>query len=276
MEPCRAANRVIASILFVAFLAQSPVVADEEEVLTNEDILITTGEGLTERVIIAKVRASETDFDISREQLVALSRAGVTAHVLEAMVLKSVPSATREMADTYAQRFQGTPCTGPGLYLEDADGALRQVNPHVPQIRESRGIFVGGAAGRMAIPGVRSDTRTSSRTPAFWFCPEDPGFSTGPGTTADPREILLVVLNPSEQRMERSFEAGTTHIWMDRSSNIPSRLIRRVKFEDMGFGVYRITPRSALDPGEYGFYLRAMITPMGIPRPGYIFAFGVD
>ena len=268
-------NRVIASIMFLAFLAQPPVAAGEEEVLTNEDILIMTEEGLAERVIIAKIWASETDFDITREQLVALSRAGVTAGVLEAMVMEWVPPAARRTADTYARRFQGTPCTAPGFYLEDAEGTLGQVNPQVPQIRGGFGFFIQVGA-RAAIPGARSDTRTSSRTPTFWFCPEDLGFQPDPGTAVDPRELLLVVLKSSENRKERSFETGSAHVWVDRSSNIPSRVIRRVKFENMGFGVYRITPRSSLDPGEYGFYRRAKITPMGLPTPSHIFAFGVD
>ena len=270
-------NRAIAPIIFMAFLAQSPVAADEEEVLTNEDILIMTEEGLAERVIIAKIWASETNFDITREQLVALSRAGVTTGVLEAMVLESVPAAARRTAGNYAQRFEGTPCTAPGVYLEDAEGGLVPVNPQIPQIRGGwDAFFPVGVGGRAAIPGARSDTRTRNRTPTFWFCPEDPGFPPRAGTTIDPRELLLVELKPSESRDERSFATGSTNVWMDRSSNIPSRLIRRVTFENMGFGVYRIAPRTALDPGEYGIYRRAMITPMGVPNPGHIFAFGVD
>ena len=178
--------------------------ADEEEVLTNDDILIMTQAGLAERVIVAKIMASETDFDITREQLVALSRASVEASVLEAMVVKSVPSAARRTPGTYAQRFEGTPCTASGLFVEK-EGALRPVNPQVPQIQSGNnvltavtwGIFAGRA--KAAIRGARSDTRTSSRMPTFWFYPEDSVIPADPGTTVDPREFLLVVLKASER-----------------------------------------------------------------------------
>ncbi len=275
---CRAA----ASIIFVAFLAQPAVLADEEEVLTNEDILVMTEEGLAERVIVAKIMASETDFDITREQLVALSRAGVEAGVLEAMVVKSVPAAARRAPGTYAQRFEGTPCTAPGLYVEE-ESALRPVNPQVPQIQSGNnvltavtwGIFSGRA--KAAIRGARSDTRTSNRMPIFWFCPEDSLVSANPGTMVDPREFLLVVLKASESWEERSIPVGRASVWAGGQSDIPPRLIRRVKYENVGFGVYRMTPRSALDPGEYGFYHAGRpFAVTGLPRVGKIFAFGVD
>ena len=275
-------SRTVASIIFVAFLAQPAVMADDAEVLTNDDILIMTQAGLAERVIVAKIMASETDFDITREQLVALSRASVEASVLEAMVVKSVPSAARRTPETYAQRFEGTPCTASGFFVEK-EGSLRPVNPQVPQIQSGNnmltavtwGIFAGRA--KAAIRGARSDTRTSSRMPTFWFCPEDSVIPADPGTTVDPREFLLLVLKASERWEERSFPVGRANLWAGGQSDIPPRLIRRVKYENVGFGVYRMTPRSALDPGEYGFYQAGR--PFAVtrfPSVGKIYAFGVD
>ena len=275
-------NRTVAAIIFVAFLAQPAVVADEEEVLTNEDILVMTEAGLAERVIVAKILASDADFDTTREQLVALSQAGVRTAVLEAMVVKSVPSPTQQAPRTYAQRFEGTPCTASGLFVEK-EGALRPVNPQIPQIQSGNNVLTavtwGMFAGRAkaAIRGASSDTRTSNRMPVFWFCPEDSLVTANSGTTVDPREFLLVVLKASENRKERSFPVGRASVWAGGKSDIPPRLIRRVKYENVGFGVYRMTPRSALDPGEYGFYYtgrRSAAT--GLPGTGKIYAFGVD
>ena len=256
--------------------------AGDAEVLTNDDILIMTQAGLAERVIVAKIMASETDFDIMREELVALSRAGVEAGVLEAMVVKSVPSATQRAPRTYAQRFEGTPCTASGLFVEK-EGALRPVNPQIPQIQSGNNLFTavtwGMFAGRAkaAIRGAWSDTRTSSRMPTFWFCPEDSVIPADPGTTVDPREFLLVVLKASERWEERSFPVGRANLWAGGQSDIPPRLIRRVKYENVGFGVYRMTPRSALDPGEYGFYQAGRpFAATGLPGTGKIYAFGVD
>ena len=278
--------RAVAFALIVlgTLFVQPVMAADGEEVLTNEDILAMTEAGIAERVIVAKIMASDTDFDISREQLVALSRAGVDPGVLEAMVLQSVPSAVRRAPGTYAQRFEGTPCTGPGLYVEEEEGRLRSIAPLTPQVQGGNtllpavtgGLIRGGA--RAAIRGAHSDMRIGNRTPTFWYCPLDleyREYSADPRVMVDPREFLLVVLRSSESREERSFDVGGVGI--GGQTGIPSRLIRRATFEDVGFGVYRITPRSPLKPGEYGFYhAGGPFAAAGFPGSGKIYAFGVD
>ena len=172
-------GRAIASIVVAALVVQTAVSANEEEALTNEDILVMTEAGLTERVIVAKIMASETDFDTSREELVELSSAGVGASVLEAMVKKTSPAAGPRSTNTYAQRFEGTPCPASGLYVEDQHGDLRVIDPQVPQLRRGNTLLpavTGGiipAKAKASVRGARSDMRTRSPTPTFWFCPAD-------------------------------------------------------------------------------------------------------
>ena len=278
--------RAAAFALFVlATLFVQPVMAaDEKEVLTNEDILAMTEAGIADRVIVAKIMASDADFDISREQLVVLSRAGVNSGVLEAMMVKSVPSAARRAPGTYARRFEGTPCAGPGLYVEE-EGRLRGIPPTVPQIQGGNALLPAVTAGilrggsKAAIRGARSDTRTGDRTPTFWYCPEDLEYRVYPAdprVMMDPREFLLVVLRSSKSREERSFDVGGVGI--GGQTGIPSRLIRRATFEDVGFGVYRIRPRSPLEPGEYGFYYAAggPFASAGLSGSRKLYDFGVD
>lgn len=275
-------GRAVVLTAFSLFLVQPATAADEEEVLTNDDILAMTEAGIAERVIVAKIMASDTDFDISREALVDLSRAGVEPGVLEAMVVQSVPSAARRSAGTYAQRFEGTPCTGPGLYVEE-EGSLRGIAPLTPQIQGGNsllpavtgGLIRGGA--RATVRGAHSDTRTGDPMPTFWYCPEDREYSVDPRAMVevDPREFLLVVLKSSKNREERSLEVG--NVGIGGQSGIPSRLIRRATFENVGFGVYRITPRSPLKPGEYGFYhAGGPLAAAGLPGSGKMYDFGVD
>ena len=247
----------VVPILLAVFLAQPAMAEDAVEVLTNEDIVVMTEAGLEARVIVAKIMATEGDFDIAREELVALSRAGVEGPVLEAMVLKTVPTASRRAPETYAERFEGTPCPGPGLYVEE-EGALRGINPVTPQIWVGNrlltavtwGVIPTGA--KAAIRGARSDTRTHDRSPTFWFCPEDLEYPADPRLMVDPREFLLVVFKSSDSREERSLDMGGAGY--GGQTGVPSRSIRRAMFESVGLGVYRITPRSPLKQGEYGFY----------------------
>lgn len=271
----------VASIILATFLALAAVSA-EREVLTNEDILVMTEAGLSERVIVAKIMASETDFDISRKQLVELARAGVEASVLETMVVKTVPSAARPTPGPYAQRFEGTPCAAPGLYVESEEETLVRIDPQTPQIRGGNSVLTGITWGifpartKAAVRGARSDTRTSGRVPTFWFCPEEMEFPADPRMATDPLEYLLVVLKSSETREERSVDVGSANAWGGRTG-IPSRLLRRTRFEDMGFGVYRITPRSPLEPGEYGFYhTGGPGAATGLFGGAKVYGFGVD
>ncbi len=274
-------GRAIASIIIAAAVAQPAVPANEEEVLTNEDVLVMSEAGLAERVIVAKIMASETDFDISREELVALSSAGVGASVLEAMVKKTVPSAGPDATTTYAQRFEGTPCPASGLYVEDEQGELRGIDPQVPQIRRGNTVLpavTGGiipAKAAAAVRGATSDTRIRSRAPTFWFCPSDLEYSANPAGMVDPREFVLVVLKASKNREERSVDVGSAGI--TGQTGVPPRLIRRAKFENVGFGVYRITPRSSLKPGEYGFFHPGGRSgDRGASGSPKMYAFGVD
>ena len=65
-----------------------PVTAGQDggEVLTNADVVTLTEAGLPAGVIVAKIAATRTDFDMRVEQLVALSGAGVDAAVIETML----------------------------------------------------------------------------------------------------------------------------------------------------------------------------------------------
>ena len=62
---------------------------DEEETVTNADIVTLTEAGLSASAIVAVIESRATDFDTSVTQLAALSRAGVDSEVLEAMTRAS-------------------------------------------------------------------------------------------------------------------------------------------------------------------------------------------
>ena len=66
-------------------LAEVLAAQEGEEVLTNADIVALTEAGLPASVIVAKMSATDSDFDTTVEQLVVLAGAGVDAAVIEAM-----------------------------------------------------------------------------------------------------------------------------------------------------------------------------------------------
>src|SRR5438067_2556727 len=57
-----------------------------QETLTNQSIVEMVKAGLSERVIIAKIRTSPTNFDTRTDALIALKNNGVSEQVIEAIM----------------------------------------------------------------------------------------------------------------------------------------------------------------------------------------------
>ena len=75
-----------ACVFLMACLLSAPAPGqEEEEVLTNADIIALTDAGVPPEAIVIKIESTQSDFDTTVEQLVALSRAGVDASVVAAM-----------------------------------------------------------------------------------------------------------------------------------------------------------------------------------------------
>jgi hypothetical protein len=80
----------------VAFLMTSLLMTrsvDAQEVLTNQSVVEMVKAGLSERVIIAKIRNSPTKFDTQTDALIALQKNGVPEKVIEAIMSPSAPAA---------------------------------------------------------------------------------------------------------------------------------------------------------------------------------------
>ena len=85
-----------AAVALLLGVGLSPVAAGADEALTNEDVIRLTEAGIGASVIVARIDASPTAFDLSVDQLVALAEAGVDDDVLAAMVAVTAgPAAER-------------------------------------------------------------------------------------------------------------------------------------------------------------------------------------
>ena len=72
-------------------LVSSPAFVHAAETLTNAEVVTLSERGVPAAVIVAKIAASRTDFDMSVQQLLALSEAGVAPEVLKAMARAGQP-----------------------------------------------------------------------------------------------------------------------------------------------------------------------------------------
>src|SRR2546430_11113469 len=67
-----------------AFVAQE--VSNGGEVLTNAKVINMSKAGLPVSIIVNKIRASKTNFDISSDELIRLQQARVSTEIINAMV----------------------------------------------------------------------------------------------------------------------------------------------------------------------------------------------
>jgi hypothetical protein len=84
----RRAKFKVITILLVALLVAVSVPAAQQDgkPLTNQDIVSMVKNLLPESVIVAAIKANDTNFDVSASGLIALKKAGVSSKVMEAML----------------------------------------------------------------------------------------------------------------------------------------------------------------------------------------------
>src|SRR3982074_503549 len=83
----------VATVLLGSLLTTPPACVRAQEVLTNQSIVEMVKAGLSERVIVAKIRTSPTNFDVRTDALIALKKNGVPEKVIEAILSPSAPAA---------------------------------------------------------------------------------------------------------------------------------------------------------------------------------------
>ena len=86
-------SRFVAVTLVAPLLMALSPAAVAQETLTNQSVVEMVKAGLSERVIIAKIRTSPTNFDTRTDALIALKNNGVSEQVIEAIMSPSAPPA---------------------------------------------------------------------------------------------------------------------------------------------------------------------------------------
>jgi hypothetical protein len=121
----------------------------QDETLTNGEIISLAKAGLSQSLIIGKIRTSKSSFDLSTNGLISLKQAGVSDAIVAAMMeAKSgrsitAPAAAAEAGDPNDPMSKHSY----GIYLyEEAGGERRmtQVKPSVSAQNRTGGTFTSG------------------------------------------------------------------------------------------------------------------------------------
>jgi len=249
----RKPKRCIAlACLLLAFSAWAQDLAKR---LTNRDIIDMVSLGLSDDVIIAKIRsingADGLKFDTSVEGLKALKAAKVSDAVIKVMI-NPVPQTSMVIAAAPVALDPNLPPPEVGVYWKDGATFVLIQGQAISQAK------VGGRAGSFLtygmggqhwdayLNGPTSSNHVKERQPVFYFyVPE--------GTSA--ADYALIKLEKKGDR--REFQIGTFGGISGGKSGVKKDKEIPFKSEHVGLRTYKITLGSNLQAGEYAFFMGA-------------------
>ena len=253
----RAVRRVV--VMGVLLLA---AVVGAQEVLTNDAVVVMKKAGLSDGVILAKIRSSQAKFDVSTQALVGLKQAGLSDQIIEAMVAHNGPGGGT--SGTATAPTDGRPRGGlaqgrEAIYYVKGDQYV-ELAAAVASIETNFAFFQ--SKSEIVLKGRKATYRVAEREPVF--------FSNWP-----PNEAPLVRLKPGDDHDDRNlkFSSGAfMPFGGTQKQGVRAEDTIEVDSEKDPRGFFRIKPKKALGPGEYGFILTLGFTASG----GKIYDFGVD
>lgn len=242
----------------------SPVSA---ETLTNANVVELVKAGIGNDAIIAKIKSTEGHYNLTTDDLIALKDAGVPGDVIAAMIAgpaKPEPTAAA-MSLTDINPMVPHPS---GVYFIDAPGnRLQRIDPTMSNQAKTGGIFgyaltmgIASMSIKVAIAGDAARVAAPTGVPSFYFFfdASNPATSNlasswasgSAQTVTSPSEFTLIRLMPKNGRREA--RVGSMNIAGAKTGVMDSDRIA-FDYEMVRPGVYKVTPKQMLKPGQYGF-----------------------
>jgi len=253
-----------------------------DEVLTNASIYTLCQKGLAPSIIISKIRTSKTNFDVSLDALIKLKEDKIPDEVSAAMVEASgnKEPVAGDINDPNAVHESG-------LYYLMIDEGKNEMKPLEPticsQTKVGSGLMTQMTYGiaktkfKSTIDGSMARLQIFEAKPVFYFYFEkgqslndatSPWFSS----SSSPNEFILVKL--TEKKKNREFVIGSMNAYSGVSMGVDDKLRVGFDVEKVKPGVYKVTPKAALEVGEYCF-MSAGSSTTEVGKAGKVFDFGI-
>jgi len=244
------------------FLA-SPVFA---ETLDNSTVIALVRAGLGNEAVIAKIKATDGKYSLSTNDLIALKNEGVPGDVIAAMIsASSKADSPAAMSLTAIDPMVPHPS---GVYLIDTPAnKLARIDPTQSSQAKTGGIFgyaltagIASMSIKVAIDGSGARVASRDARPSFYFFfdasnPATSNLSSSwaagsAQTVTSPSEFTLVRL--MEKKGRREARVGSMNIAGAKTGVMDHDRIP-FDYEMVRPGVYKVTPKKALEAGQYGF-----------------------
>ena len=249
-----------------ALFAISAETKAQEEVMTNDEVISLTKAGLNKSIIINKIKTSKTAFDLSTNSLIKLKEANVDDDIVTAM-LEAKSGKVAETAATGTASGDPNDPMSPhsfGIYLyheKDGKKIMTQLTPTVSAQNRIGGLFTSGLTYGLSkvkiksnLPGTTASLQVSSPKPVFYLYldTKSGGLNTSSGVPSTPNEFAMVKFNIRSDNREVTI--GKINIFGGKGG-LSDEYVMAFDAEDLGNGVFKVTPKADLKNGEYAFYL---------------------
>lgn len=245
---------IILAILSSQFYLVVNTTSADEKMLTNETIITLAKSGLSDETIIALIKKSQTEFDLSPESLIKLRQAGVSNNIIEAMLGIASSEHVKSNDDKTSQILP----TAYGIYAVDGH---RIYELRSTRVESKMGLVVGGRSNRgMAVDGVSGEPTImlKSQMPSFIVYRRNVNVDyiyISKLTYIDSmRAYEFNILNTNPQFFRNVYgrdynDRISIRLWRPEG-NIQYRVEPISDRPEM----YRLIPESALLPGKYVLY----------------------
>lgn len=254
-------------LLLAAIPRSSAQSAPATAPLSVEDIVRLSKEGISEDVLIAKIKKNAKAFDLSPDEIVELKKLGITDSVIKVLLDPTLPyvpppapqpppaapkpsvPGKKYPPDPYAARIPAEP----GLYR------IYQSAPVQMDLKLFMGQQQGAGLGKVLLKkgkavaylaGSAARTRLADTAPVFYIRMAD-----GKGV----EEVVLVALDRKKDRRELDMGPPAP------KPELKADTIRPFDSLEVGAGLFRLTP-ATLVKGEYMFFLIGTAEP---PKGNY-------
>ncbi|KQN94064.1 hypothetical protein ASE95_04100 [Sphingomonas sp. Leaf231] len=259
-------NRLLAALLACALPA-----AASAETLTNATVITLVKAGLGDEAVLAKIKATPGQFDLSTDQIIALKQQGVSSAVIAAMLAAGGNAAGAASASSIDSPDWRVPHPA-GIYLLKGTGDTAQmarIDPTTANQTKTGGMLgymmTGGIASikmKSVVPNARARIRGQQPRPEFFFYFDEANSSLSHGantgsflagptvTTTSPNEFSLIRFDVKQNRREA--RVGSFNIAGSKTGVMDKDRIA-FSYDRVAPGVFRVRPDADLAPGEYGF-----------------------
>jgi len=233
-----------------------------QEVLTNDSLVALKKAGLSDSIIISKIKSSQTKFDVSTKGLIGLKNAGLSDQVIEAVVNAGSGSAAPPAAATPAApaAAAATATTKETIY-HLAGGKYVELNPAASSMETNVSFYSNKS--ELVLKGRKAQYRVTDKTPVFY-------------SAWGPNEAPLVRMKPGSDHDDRNLKIGGGSFMPfggTQSFGVRSEDRIDVDAEKDARGLYKMSPKEPLKPGEYAFVLTFG---SAAGASGKVYDFGID